>query len=74
MKGLRQSKLSLNVGKTKDSLFHKPNRKNDLPFLLPRLQIKNHKVEKVTSIKFLGALLNGISRNTDTDCILIHSF
>ena len=29
------NKLSLNVGKTKYSLFHKPSRKDDLPLLLP---------------------------------------
>ena len=34
------NKLSLNVGKTKYSLFYKPSRKDDLPLLLPRLLIK----------------------------------
>ena len=51
-------KLCLNVGKTKNSLLHKPSRKNDLPLLLPRLLIKKHKVERVKSIKFLGVLLD----------------
>ena len=38
--------LSLNVGETKYFLFHKPSRKYNLPFLLPRLLIKKHKVKK----------------------------
>ena len=51
------NKLSLNAENTKYSLFQKPSRKDDLPLLLPRLQIKKHKVERVKSIKFLGVLL-----------------
>ena len=51
------NKLSLNTGKTKNSLLHKPSRKDDLPLLLPRLLIKKHEVEKVKLIKFLGVLL-----------------
>ena len=50
--------LSLNVGETKYSLFHKPSRKDDLPLFLPRLLIKKHKVERVKSIMFLGVLLD----------------
>ena len=41
------NKLSLNVEKTKYSLFHKPSRRDDLPLLLPKLLIKKHKVERV---------------------------
>ena len=37
------NKLSLNAGKAKYSLFHKPSRKDDLPLLLPRLLIKKTK-------------------------------
>ena len=50
--------LSLNVEKTKYSLFHRPSRRDDLPLLLPKLLIKKHKVERVESIKFLGVLLD----------------
>ena len=57
MNGLRQIN-SLNAGKTKHSLFHKPSRKDDLLLLLPRLLIKKHKVERVKSINFLGVLLD----------------
>ena len=59
MNGLRQIiSLSLNVGKAKYPLFHKPSRKDDLPLLLPRLLIKKQKVESVKSIKFLGVFLD----------------
>ena len=51
-------KLSRNVEKTKYSLFHKPSPRDYLPLLLPKLLIKNHKVERVESVKFLGALLD----------------
>ena len=40
-------KLSLHAGETKYFLFHKTSRKDDLPLLLPRLLIKEHKVESV---------------------------
>ena len=52
------NKLSVNVGKTKYSLFHKSSRKDNLPLLLPRLLIKKYKMERVKSIKFLGVLLD----------------
>ena len=52
------NKLSFNVEKTKYSLFHKPSRRDDLPFLLPKLLIEKLKVERVESIKFLGVLLD----------------
>ena len=31
------NKISLNVGKTKYSLFHKPTRADDLPLKVPKL-------------------------------------
>ena len=52
------NKLPLNVEKTKYSLFYISSRRNDLPLLLPKLLIKNHKVERVKSINFLGVLLD----------------
>ena len=52
------NKLSLNVEKTKYSLFHKPSKRDDLPLLLPKLLIKKRKVERVESVKFLGVLLD----------------
>ena len=52
------NKLSLNVKKTKYSLFHKVNKTDDIPLLLPKLVIKNNEIERVESIKFLGVLLD----------------
>ena len=51
------NKLSLNVGKTKYSPFHKPNKTDDLPLLLPKVLINDKEIERVGSIKFLGVLL-----------------
>ena len=52
------NKLSLNVGKTKFSLFHKLSKKYSNPFHLPTLEIKNHDIERVNTMKFLGVLLD----------------
>ena len=52
------NKLSLNADKTKYSLFHKPSKTDDLPLLLPKVLINDKEVERVGSIKFLGALLD----------------
>ena len=52
------NKLSLNAGKTKYSLFHKPSKTDDLPLLLPKVLINDKEVERVGSIKFLGVLLD----------------
>ena len=50
------NKLSLNVGKTKFSLFDKSGKKYWIPSHPPTLKINNH--EKVNAMKFLGALLD----------------
>ena len=39
------NKLSLNVSKTKYSFFHKRSKKDDIPLLLPKLNI-NNKIER----------------------------
>ena len=49
--------LSLNVGKTKFTLFLKPRDKDNLPLQLPNLKINNQKVERSLSIKFLGVFV-----------------
>ena len=36
------NKLSLNVSKTKYSFFHKPSKRDDIPLLLPKLNINNN--------------------------------
>ena len=52
------NKLSLNVKKTKYSFFHKPSKKDDIPLVLPKLNINNSEIARTESIKFLGVLLN----------------
>ena len=54
------NKLSLNVGKTKFSLFHKSGKKYSIPSHLPTLKINNHEIERVNTMKFLGVLLDDI--------------
>ena len=57
MNGLMQINSLLLLEK-QNSLFHKPRRKHDLPFLLRRLLIKKHKVETVKLVKFFGVWLD----------------
>ena len=52
------NKLSLNVGKTKFSLFHKSGKKYSIPSHLPTLKINNHDIERINTMKFLGVLLD----------------
>ena len=53
------NELSLNAKKTKNSFFHKPSRKDDIPLMLTKLTISNHVIERQEFIKFLGVLLDG---------------
>ena len=55
---LSANKLSLNVGKTKFSLFDKSGKKYSIPSNLPTLKINNHDIERVNTMKFLGVLLD----------------
>ena len=55
---LMANKLSLNVWKTKYSLFHKPSRVDDLPLKLPKLSINNQEIKEHPIQNFLGVLLN----------------
>ena len=52
------NKLSLNVKKNKYSFFHKPSKKDDIPLVLPKLNINNSEIARTESIKFLGVLLD----------------
>ena len=52
------NKLSINVSKTKYTLFHSANKKDKIPLELPLLKIDNNKIERETSIKFLGVILD----------------
>ena len=48
------NKLSLDIGKTKSSFFHKSGKKYSIPSHLPTLKINNHVIERVNTLKFLG--------------------
>ena len=52
------NKLSLNVSKTKYSIFHKPSKREGSPLLLPKLNINNSEIERSGCLKFLGVLLD----------------
>ena len=52
------NKLSLNVKKNKYSFFDKPSKKDDIPLILPNLNINNREIARTESIKFLGVLLD----------------
>ena len=54
---MKWNELSLNADKTKFSLFHKPDKINDLPLLLPKLLINHNDVERMRSITLHGVLL-----------------
>ena len=54
---LSTNKLSLNVGKTKFSLFHKSGKKYSISSHLPTLKVNNHHIESVNKITFLGVLV-----------------
>ena len=54
----KDKKLSLNEGKTKCKFFHKFRQKNNIPLKLPMLAINGSVIERTTSIKFLGILLD----------------
>ena len=51
-------KLSLNVGKTKFSLFDKSGKKIQHPLPSTTVKINNHDIERVSTMKFLGVLLD----------------
>ena len=54
------NKLSLNIKKTKylKTFFHKNSVKDSIPLKLPDLQIFNKTIERTSSIKFLGVMLD----------------
>ena len=47
------NKLSLNVEKTKFSIFHKASRRDDLSLVLPKLFNNNQVIKRQSSIKFV---------------------
>ena len=54
----KASKLSLNIEKTKCTLFHKKSAKNEISGI-PDLKIGSKNIEETSSIKFLGVMLDG---------------
>ena len=52
------NKLSLNIKKTKYTFFHKNSVKDSVPLKLPDLHIFNKTIERTSSIKFLGVMLD----------------
>ena len=54
----QENKLSLNEYKTRFTLFHKLQDKDNLPLQLPVLKINNYEIKRLTSIKFLGVMVD----------------
>ena len=54
----KANKLSLNADKTKFTLFHKSTQSDDLPLKLPQLIMNNKVIERGSSLKFLGVLID----------------
>ena len=53
------NRLSLNVKKTKYTLFHKKSLRDNIPLKLPDLKIANNSIKRATaSIKFLGVMID----------------
>ena len=50
----KANKLSLNVTKTKYTLFHKPSRSENLPLKLPRLLINNTHIQRKNQLNSLA--------------------
>ena len=51
-------KLSLNIKKTKYTFFHENSVKDSIPLKLPDLHIFDKTIERTSSIKFLGVMLD----------------
>ena len=54
----KANKLSINIKKTKFTLFHKNSSKDDIPVKLPALMVDSNNIERKSSIKFLGIMLD----------------
>lgn len=46
------AKKSLNLKKTKSSFFNKPNKEENIPLALPKLNINNQEIKRAESSKF----------------------
>ena len=54
----RANKLSLNENRTRFPLFHRAQYRNNLPLQLPALKINDYEIARLSSIKFLGILVD----------------
>ena len=54
----KATKLSINMKKTKFTLFHENSSKDDIPVKLPALMVDSNNIERTSSIKFLGVMLD----------------
>ena len=54
----KANKLSLNIKKTKFSLFHQSRKKRFIPKNLPKLYIDNVEIQRDTVTKFLGVYID----------------
>ena len=52
------NKVSLNKDKTKYTFFHKAREKDNIPLKLPSLFINDREIKRITSIKYLGVLID----------------
>ena len=57
-KWFNANKLSLNKDKTKYTFFHKAREKDNIPLKLPSLFINDREIKRITSIKYLGVLID----------------
>ena len=54
----RVNKLSLNEDKTRFTVFHRPQDRDNLPLRLPALKMDDYEIKQPSSIKFLGILVD----------------
>ena len=54
----KANKLSINIKETKFTLFHKNSFKDEIPLKLPVLMIGNNNIQRKSSIKLLGVMLD----------------
>ena len=54
----RANKLSSNKDKTRFTIFHRSQDRDNLPLPLPALKIDDYEIKRSSSIKFLGILVD----------------
>ena len=61
----KDNKLSINIKKPNFTLFHENSFKEEMPLKLPALMIRNNNIERKSSIKFFGVMLDDHISSTD---------